>query len=72
MWNSSRESSVVAVLHEQTPRLYDPELAPLKRSADAPRLSDDLVLYRDGVGRRRQLASATNSLTTVMQPSRLA
>ena len=50
--DSSRESSVVAGLHEQThpAELQDQELAVLQRSAEAARLPDDLVRPRDGLG----------------------
>jgi hypothetical protein len=43
---------VVADLHEQTdtPDLQDPELAELQRSAQAPRLADDLVRSRHELG----------------------
>ncbi|SUZ33337.1 hypothetical protein ROE7235_03106 [Roseibaca ekhonensis] len=48
--DSSRESSVVAVLHEQTDpaELQDKELAGLQRSAEAAWFPDDLV--RSGHG----------------------
>ncbi|WP_245823384.1 hypothetical protein [Antarctobacter heliothermus] len=50
--DSSRESSVVAVLHEQTDpaELQDQELAGLQRSAEAARLPDDLVRPGHGLG----------------------
>lgn len=52
MRDSSRESSVVAVLHEQThpAELQDQELAGLQRSAEAARLPDDLVRSGHGLG----------------------
>lgn len=52
--DSSRESSVVAGRHEQTdtPDLQDPELAELQRSAQAPRLADDLARSLHDLGSR--------------------
>jgi hypothetical protein len=52
MRDSSRDSSVVAGLHEQThpAELQDQELAGLQRSAEAARLPDDLVRSGDGLG----------------------
>jgi hypothetical protein len=43
--DSCRESSVIAGDHEQTdtPDLQDQKLTELQRSAQAPRLADDLV-----------------------------
>jgi len=43
--DSSRESSVVTGLHEQTDTLdlHDPELAKLQQGAQAPRFTGDLV-----------------------------
>jgi hypothetical protein len=43
--DSRRESSMIAVLHEQadTPDVQDHELAELQRGAQAPRVADDLV-----------------------------
>src|SRR6056297_1880961 len=50
--DSSRESSVVASLHEQThpAELQDQELAGLQRSAEAAWLPDDLVRSGHGLG----------------------
>lgn len=50
--DSSRESSVVAGLHEQThpADLQDQELAGLQRSAEAAWLPDDLVRPGHGLG----------------------
>jgi hypothetical protein len=52
--NSSRESSMVAGLLEQTdtPDLQDPELAKLRKGAQAPRLGDDLVRSCNDLGSR--------------------
>ena len=52
--DSSRESSVVAGMHEQTdtPDLQDQELASLQRRAETPWFADDLVRPRDALGCR--------------------
>ena len=50
--DSSRESSVVAGVDEQTehPELQDTELARLQLGAQAPRVADDLVRSWHGLG----------------------
>ena len=65
MGDSSRESSVIAEVHEQThtPELQDYELGRLQQCAQAPGVVDDLVRTRNVLGRHaHRQARATADL----------